>query len=543
MISATEKVLSVINSPVRTITAKVELYEGSALVNTFNHTDRLKAITIERVGDESKFFGFTVCQKLNIKLIDINRELNITTANSFKVYFNDIDCFPFFNVTEVHRDENTNELSITAYDLLYEAVKMTVDEVDNGFIQPFEDGEQVSYTLGQFTTAVAVVLGAYGLVYKNIGPDETCFDTYYEEGANFEGTETIRSAIDAIAEVTQTICFINQNNEIVFKRLNKSGNADLEITKASYIDLDSSTNRRLTTITHTTELGNNLTASNGEIGTTQFIRDNPFWNMRDDVGTLLDNAVAAIGGLTINQFECSWRGNFLLEIGDKIALTTKDDDIVFSFILDDTIEYNGAFSEKTRWSYTNNDGETSANPTTLGEAIKQTYAKVDKANKQIDLVASEVNINKSAIAALQVNTEGINASVQKVETSTKEAIDGVTGEIEELKSRVDASMTAEDVKIEIQKELATGVETVTTKTGFTFDETGLTVEKSNSEIKTQITEDGMQVFRHDEAVLTANNKGVDAANLHATTYLWIGKNSRFEDYGDDRTGCFWVGGE
>ena len=61
-------------------------------------------------------------------------------------------------------------------------------------------------------------------------------------------------------------------------------------------------------------------------------------------------------------------------------------------------------------------------------------------------------------------------------------------------------------------------------------------------MKTQITEDGMTVYKSDEAVLTANNLGVDAVNLHATTYLIIGTKSRFEDYGSSRTGCFWIGG-
>ena len=61
-------------------------------------------------------------------------------------------------------------------------------------------------------------------------------------------------------------------------------------------------------------------------------------------------------------------------------------------------------------------------------------------------------------------------------------------------------------------------------------------------MKTTITEDGMTVYRNDEAVLTADNQGVKAEDLHATTYLIIGANSRFEDYGTNRTGCVWIGG-
>ena len=55
----------------------------------------------------------------------------------------------------------------------------------------------------------------------------------------------------------------------------------------------------------------------------------------------------------------------------------------------------------------------------------------------------------------------------------------------------------------------------------------------------------MVVNRDGNAVLTANNEGVQAVNLHATTYLIIGQYSRFEDYdkdGEPRTGCFWIGG-
>ena len=55
----------------------------------------------------------------------------------------------------------------------------------------------------------------------------------------------------------------------------------------------------------------------------------------------------------------------------------------------------------------------------------------------------------------------------------------------------------------------------------------------------------MQISRGNNEVLTANNEGVKAEDLHATTYLIIGKNSRLEDWeqnGEQRTACFWIGG-
>ena len=522
-----------ITSPVRQIKAKAELYNGSALVATYSYNDALKSITIERVGDNTKFFGFGVCQKLNIKLRDRERVINTGTHNSIKCYFSSnneyVNNSPIFYVTENNRDENTNELSITAYDAIKNADKHTVIE-----LEIVED-----YTIKAFAEACANILGIAQVEIVGIDEENNPFYTYYPTGANFDGTETIREALNAIAEATQTIYYV-MADKLVFKRL--SNVTALEIGKDSYITLTSKDNRRLQTITHTTELGDAVSASIDALGTTQFIRDNPFYELREDIVSLLDAAIEAVGGLTINQFESNWRGNYLLEIGDKIELVTKDNNKVASYVLDDVIEYNGALSQKTKWSYSNSETETASNPTSLGETIKQTYARVDKAAKQIDIVASEASSNSDAIGALQINTESITASITKIEENTENAIEGVNEDIAILTNKVNAQLTADDVKLEIQKELQDGADKVVTTTGFTFDSDGLKINKNDSEMSTQITEDGMQVFKNNDAVLTANNVGVDAKNLRATTYLIIGTECRFERTVDNKIGCFWIGG-
>ena len=111
----------------------------------------------------------------------------------------------------------------------------------------------------------------------------------------------------------------------------------------------------------------------------------------------------------------------------------------------------------------------------------------------------------------------------------------------ELTKKVEATMTSDQIQLAISNELEKGTDKVTTSTGFTFNDKGLTISKSDNEMSTNIDEDGMSIFKGSEEVLTANNTGVDAQNLHATTYLIVGTNSRFEDYGSDRTGCFWIG--
>ena len=161
----------------------------------------------------------------------------------------------------------------------------------------------------------------------------------------------------------------------------------------------------------------------------------------------------------------------------------------------------------------------------------------------IEKVAAIANSNKESISSLLINTDSISASVSKLQTDTSESIDGIKKDISTLKHAVDVAITSEDVQIQIQNEMSKGSTKVVTNTGFTFDEDGLTINKSDSPTNTQITENGMTVNNTEsgEAVLTANKNGVDAANLKATTYLIIGGRSRFENYGTNRTGCFWIG--
>lgn len=524
-----ETALAALKSPVRHIGARVEVYNGSALAATYTAEDNLSKIEIERIGDSTKFYGYGICQKLHLELIDTERQIEISTANHIKVYFDGFNYFPDFYVSQVRRNENTNALTITAYDVLYNTTKDAVGSLSI----------DAPYTIMDYITACAAHIGLSGVITRTIA--DSAFALNYENGANFEGTETIREALDAAAEATYTIYYVNHENKLVFRMMWKDAAVASTITKEDYFTLDSGENKRLAKICNTTELGDSVAASIAANGSTQYLRDNPFLELREDIATLIDNAIADMGGFTINQFECNWRGNYLLEIGDKIALETKDGNTAISYLLDDTITYTGAFQQKTRWKYTNEETETEDNPTSLGDVLKQTYAKVDKANKQIELMVSDVSSTKDNVASMLINTESITASVQRIEDSTQQAAENTNAAIAELSAKVSQTITADELTIAVKKELSNGVEKVETATGFTFDSEGLMVSKSGSEMTTQITEDGMQVFKNNTAVLTANNIGVDAVNLHATTYLIIGTNSRFEDYETNRTGCFWIG--
>lgn len=161
---------------------------------------------------------------------------------------------------------------------------------------------------------------------------------------------------------------------------------------------------------------------------------------------------------------------------------------------------------------------------------------IDKANERTQEIYE-------SLSGLIDETELIKGSVTNVEGT----IEGVSGDLAEAKAEL-ASIKhyANGIAIEMQRINSDGVAKVTTTTG-AFDENGLTIDKSDSPTKTQVTPDGMIVYKKDaggeqQEVLEATSEGVDATNLHAKTYLIVGGRSRFENFGTDRTGCFWIGG-
>ena len=178
----------------------------------------------------------------------------------------------------------------------------------------------------------------------------------------------------------------------------------------------------------------------------------------------------------------------------------------------------------------------------FGKSFAEIIGLIDDTREEVDSAYSELqNEITEQRTSLQRTAEEIVAKAV-----TKEEIADVYGEIDELKTEVETKMTSEAVTISIRDELANGVEVVDTKTGYRFDKNGLSISETGSEITNTIDNTGMCVKRSGlEEVLVANKDGVKATDLHAKTYLKIGSGegrSRFEDYGMNRTGCFWTGG-
>lgn len=142
-------------------------------------------------------------------------------------------------------------------------------------------------------------------------------------------------------------------------------------------------------------------------------------------------------------------------------------------------------------------------------------------------------INRLVIAESQVTQSADNI------TALLSRIDDLNRQLTEVKA------TADGLAIQVTNIQTIGVDSVRTSTGYTFGADGLIVSKAGEEMENKLDNTGLYVSRSGEPILTANNEGVDAINLHARNYLIIGSNDRFEDYSTasdpHRTGAFYIG--
>lgn len=536
MINTNDRYDNMFDSVAREFKARVELLDGSTLLQSFTHNGDLISFTVDRIGDNTKFFGFGICQKATVKLRDKNRAINIRKGMGLQISHgidNDyLYTYPLFIVDEVSRNENTNELTIIGYDSIYKASAHHAKELN------LPD----DYNLKYIAAKCAQLLGM-PIRFVNISEDLLLYECG-PEYTNISGKETIREILDDIAEMLGCIYYLNNDWELTFKSYNSNSNS-FEIDKSKYFTLTIKETKRLTNIASVNALNNTIYARTGYEGETQYLRDNVFLSKRSNADgekrlkLILQNTY----GITLNEFDCKHRGDFRIEIGDLVTFVLNDNTVYTTQLLCDTITYNGGLSGRI---YRENGEaasmETEDKPITIGDLFQKTSAIIDQIENKITLEASRTDDISEQIGLLEINNNNILASVSQTQKNHEEYVEAMNGVINSITEQVSMAITPENLQIEVERTLEGGVSSVHTKTGFTFDSDGLNIHKDGAKMNTQITEDGMTVYREGTALLTADHRGVDAVNLSASTYLIVGDNSRFENMsGGDRTACFWIG--
>ena len=212
------------STSISAVRAKVDISNGSTLVSC-TCSDYLQEFIVTREGDTSKFFGFGVAHKLTVSLIDTNRTLTVAPGNIVEIKIGDGTNFdspyPTFYIAEVSRDEKTNTIKFTAYDALYKANTTNVSAVNTDL---------------DLTTIINMCAVNMGLEEAYWNNDEA-FNIRFTDGANLVGDEPLKVLLNAVAEVTQTIYYVNNENKLIFKRLDKDGDPLFVVDKEKYFEL------------------------------------------------------------------------------------------------------------------------------------------------------------------------------------------------------------------------------------------------------------------------------------------------------------------
>lgn len=231
---------------------------------------------------------------------------------------------------------------------------------------------------------------------------------------------------------------------------------------------------------------------------------------RDD---FMDGVCNALFGLSFELYELESFGIGYLNFGEIFTIKTADGVEHKALMLCDDLKITQGVAEDSKLEEP--------------EITKTDYSSASKTDKTINKALIRVDKQENEIQALVTRTAALEG--------------GYNGLDARVTHMAEIMMDSKSVEV-IISEAIEGIDSITTSTGYTFDKDGLNIHKAGEEMHNTLDNTGMYVRRNSTDILTANDKGVTAEDLHATTYLIVGKNSRFEDYDNIRTGCFWVGG-
>ncbi len=285
------------------------------------------------------------------------------------------------------------------------------------------------------------------------------------------------------------------------------------------------------------------------IKNTLYIRqDNLFISQQEEIGSIYN----AVVGFKVHNVSCENRGDITLDAWDMLKYTTDQGE--YFALNENEMTFNGVCMSKVKVNIPagkKNETTNIINPS------------MDSAIKRVQTIVNEV---EGSMTTLTEKTTTIETKTLENETKINNNYQNIISQLGDYAKESELISIRESVKtaqnessyaIQIAKSIqADGVDKIITKTGYTFDEDGLTIERSGAKVKSKLDEAGLDIRdatgSSNESLMYAGydeSTGetiVRTKNLTVNKYLVIGKYSRMEDFNDGSggigTGMFWIGG-
>lgn len=215
---------------------------------------------------------------------------------------------------------------------------------------------------------------------------------------------------------------------------------------------------------------------------------------------------------------------FQIQAGNTVQITDRNGVTITAYVMTkkqsgqaDTLECTGSATRSS----------TSAVNNVSYQALS---GKVLELTATVDGLQLENRDGAEKMAQLSLNVEGISSQIHRQQAD----MEGVHQQLTQIRQDEAA------VELRVKNMEQQGTRKVTTETGFTFDEKGLTISRSGSGMENLLDETGMFVKRSGKVILQADQEGVTAVDVSVGNYLIVGDHARLEDYGNNRTACFWI---
>ena len=430
-------------------------------------------------------------------------------------------------VYSIEKQEDTNSYKIICYDKM---IYSMIDYVNIGITYPI--------TIRNY---INTICGYLGLTFKNINDTFANYDKeipnelYLDSDGKSLGYK-FRDVLDELAQVTaSTICINEEDDELEIRYITETNDTiDEEYLKDVNVNFGKIYGPVNTIVLSRSAESDNIYKSNPEnIPDSEKIaikiKDNQIMN-GNNRADYLPAILNQLYGLEYCINDYSSTGICYYNLCDRYNVSIGE--TTYSCImLNDDVNVTQGLQENT---YTDE----------LEESVTE-YSKADKDDRKINQAWSIIDKVNGEIKSLvsRVQTVEINSEEQSEKTA-------------QLETSVTQLQTDTYTKTEINQKLTDGSVTKVQTISGTFDENGMTYEKTNAPSKTTINEAGVGTKKNDgsnDYILFAgyvddNNsqyadyKGqtiVATENIIVKKYLVVGTHSRFEDY-DNGTGCFWI---
>lgn len=253
-------------------------------------------------------------------------------------------------------------------------------------------------------------------------------------------------------------------------------------------------------------------------------------NTATDLKEVAQTLYEQLAGVSYTPCKVSIPTNLLIHAGNTVQITDRNGKSITAYVMTrtqtgqkDTLECTGS-PRRDSSSAVNN------------QSYKALTGKVLNLITTVEGLKVENSDTAGRVVAVELTVEGLRSEVSEQKT----AVTGIQSNITKLEQ------SSTEIKATVQSIQENGTEKVSNEFGLTINESHVEIHRKNSEMTNRLDENGMYVVRNantenETVMLQADEKGVIATDVSVHNYLSIGKHARFEDYGEGRTACFWMG--